>query len=334
MKQNKSIRLGRDFTNLLNTQFLTEQERQQLKEGKLLVFDMDAKVQIKAKQDIINQIRVAKETGISHVELDGGIPNPFLDITPQECGKVLEFARKNGVTFSFHIPYTFVATAAAAFQEADRKVAVTLIKRYIDISAELDCNNIVMHPGAVPFYQTTGEYGRLAIKSIVNSLSELAAYAQEKKLVLHLENNTAFDCIAFEIEECLEILNEVNKKGNNLKFCFDIGHWFTRADAGKKIPEPPENIINSIPAGILGQVHLNDYIPVVKKFHPPLHFESGLLKRGNLVNLMKKFKDKGVSLVVVETAVRDVDDLLNSRKIIEDEQKYLKGIIDEVEKEG
>jgi len=334
MKQNKSIRIGRDFTNLLNTHFLTEQERQHLKEGKLLVSDMDAKVQLKTKTDIVNQIRVAKETGISHVELDGGVPNPFLDITPEYCEEVRGFAGKNDVTLSFHIPYTFVATATAAFQDADREIAVGLIKRYVDVAEKINCNNVVMHPGAVPFYQTTGEYGRMIIRSVIKSFSELAVYAREKKLVLHLENNTAFDCVAFEIQECLEIIEEVNKKGNDLKFCFDIGHWFTRADAGKKIPEPPESIMDSIPAGVLGQVHLNDYIPVVKKFHPPLHFESGLLKRGNLVNLMKKFKDKGVSLVIVETAVRDVNDLLNSIKIIEDEQKYLKGIIDEVEKDG
>ncbi|MEW6040087.1 MAG: sugar phosphate isomerase/epimerase family protein [Elusimicrobiota bacterium] len=325
------MRLGRDFTNLLNTSFLTEEEKKLLKEGKIAVSDMDAKVQIKSKRDIINQIKVAKETGLDHVELDGGIPNPFLEMSAAEIRAGRDFSEKNGITLSLHIPYTFVCASTAAFQESDRVMAVEMIKKYLNVAGELGCNNVVMHPGAVPFYQTLGEYGKMVLRSVVKSLLEIVPLAEKKKLSFHLENNTAFDGVAFEIPECLEIIKEVNAKGHNVKFCFDIGHWFTRVDVNLKVHNPPESILNEIPNGIFSQVHLNDYIPVVKKFHPPLHYQKGLLKKENLVNLIRKLARKGASLIVVETAVREVDELLNARELMDAESKYLREVFKDAE---
>jgi len=323
------MKIGRDFTNLLNTSFLTEKERTELKKGTLAVADMDARVQIRAKADIINQIKVAKETGLDHVELDGGVPNPYLEIPTEKLSEAKEFARKQGITISFHLPYTFVAAATASFQESDRRAAVELLKRYIDVAALLGCNNVNMHPGAVPFYQTVGEYKKIVKSSVIKSLEELAPYAESGGLVFHLENNTAFDSICFEVAECIEMIDAANKNGSKVRFCFDIGHWFTRADIGLKIPEPPEDIVNEIPDGYLGQIHLNDYIPVVKKFHPPLHYEKGLLKRANLVRLVKMLKSKGADLIVVETAVREVDELLDARNLMDAEGRFLRSVLEE-----
>lgn len=323
------MKIGRDFTNLLNTSFLTPDERKDLKSGSLAVADMDARVQIRAKADIVNQIKVAKETGLDHVELDGGVPNPYLELSEGKLVEAKEYAAKNGITLSFHLPYTFVAAATASFQESDRAVAVELLKKYIDVAKTLGCNNVNMHPGAVPFYQAVGEYKKIVKASVIKSLEELVPYAESKGLVFHLENNTAFDSICFEVAECLEIIDAVNKKGAKVKFCFDIGHWFTRADVGLKLPEPPEDIMNEIPKGYLGQIHLNDYIPVVKKFHPPLHYEKGLLKKANLVRLVKMLKDKGADLIIVETAVREIDELLDARNIMDAESKFLREVLKE-----
>ncbi|MDI6757162.1 MAG: sugar phosphate isomerase/epimerase family protein [Endomicrobiia bacterium] len=323
------MKIGRDFTNLLNTSFLTPDERNDLKSGKLAVSDMDARVQIRAKADIVNQIKVAKETGLNHVELDGGVPNPYLELSEGKLVEAKEYAAKNAITLSFHLPYTFVAAATASFQESDRAVAVELLKKYIDVAKILGCNNVNMHPGAVPFYQAVGEYKKIVKSSVTKSLEELVPYAESKGLVFHLENNTAFDSICFEVAECLEIIDAVNKKGGKVKFCFDIGHWFTRADTGLKISEPPEDIMNEIPKGYLGQIHLNDYIPVVKKFHPPLHYEHGLLKKANLMRLVKMLKDKGADLIVVETAVREIDELLDARAIMDAESKFLRDVLKE-----
>ena len=80
----------------------------------------------------------------------------------------------------------------------------------------------------------------------------------------------------------IDIINTVNKNGADVKYCFDIGHWFTRGlpQFGKKeIPDPPEKIVEEIPDGLFYQVHLNDFIIDGDKFkfHPPLHNQLGFL---------------------------------------------------------
>jgi sugar phosphate isomerase/epimerase len=327
--KNKKMRFGRDFTNMLNTLYLTEEERLLLKEEKLKVPDMDARVQIKVKSDLVGQIKFAKELGVRHIEIDGGIPNPYLSMSESTLFTARETAKIYDITLSFHLPYTFVANSIASFQEEDRKYAVELLKRYIDQAAKLGCVNCVLHPGSIPFYQATGEYLNIVKESLYKSYSELAQYSYDKNVMLHLENNTAFDFVMVEIEDNIELLERIDPKGEIIKYCYDIGHWFTRADVGKEVPTPPEKVFELIPEKYIGQMHLNDYIPVVKKFHPPLYYEKGLLKKQNLINLLKIMEKKKVKLVIVETAVREINELLSTKDIILREQNYLKEVCKE-----
>ncbi len=331
------MRIGRNFTNMLEASFLSKKEREDLKSGLLSVGDMDARVQIKAKKDIINQLEVGQKIGLSHIELDGGVPNPFLEMNKDQVTAAKAYAREKNMTMSLHLPYTYVAASTCAFQESDRVLAVSLQKRYIDFASELGCASVVMHPGSVPFYQAMGEYLNMVDESLGKTLIELFSYSEEREIVFHLENNTAFDTYGVYNSDIISIIKRVNDQGCKVKYCFDIGHWFTidlpmhkknfsREAIGKK----PEDIVDEIPDNILHQVHLNDFWinPDPKgnplfKFHPPLHYQKGFLKEENLRKLSEKFSSKGVKTVVVETAVRDTDELLNAEKILSDETKYL-----------
>ncbi|MEA3506988.1 MAG: sugar phosphate isomerase/epimerase family protein [Elusimicrobiota bacterium] len=329
------MKIGRNFTNMLETSFLNDEERKKFKAGELPVYNMDARVQIKAKRDIINQLKVGKDIGLSHIELDGGVPNPYLEISDEEIKKAREYAKKEGMTMSFHLPYTYVGAATIGFQESDRKIACDLQKRYIDVASKLGCVSVVMHPGSVPFYQAMGEYLVMLRESLVKTLKDLFPYAKERGIIFHLENNTAFDSYGVDNKEVIDIISEVNEsEGMDIKYCFDIGHWLTialpRFRGPDAIPSPPESIAEDIPADMLYQVHLNDFYinPDPKgsppfKFHPPLHKQIGFLKKENLKNLARIFKEKGVETVVVETAVRDIEDLLNAKDIIARETAYL-----------
>jgi len=322
------LRIGRNFTNLLETMYLTDDEKKALKEGKLTVLDMDAKVQVKSKRNISFQIEIAKEIGIDHVELDGGIPNPFLSMTDKEIEKSKSKSKELGITLSLHLPYTFIAESIVSFQREEREVAVNLLKRYIDFAEKLNCISVNMHPGRVPFYQAEGRYLEIVREGIKESLTELANYSSKKGIKFHLENNTYFDNIFKEVDEIVELLLSLRKKDVDISFCFDIGHWFTRGSFSLEIPDPPEDIFLKIPDELLWEVHLNDYIVEKKKFHPPLHYQSGPLKKENLKKLAKYFKEKGVELVVVETAVRDVDELLNSKELLLKESSYLREVLE------
>ncbi len=330
------MKIGRNFTNMLETSFLTPEERKQFKEGSLAVCDMDARVQIRSKRDIINQLDVGKEIGLDHIELDGGVPNPYLEMSDEELARAAEHASELGMSISLHLPYTYVAAATICFQESDRKIAVELLMRYMDVAEKLGCLSVVMHPGSVPFYQAMGEYMKILRVSMVRTLKELYPYAAGKGLILHLENNTAFDSYGVYNSDIIDILEEVNSDGCDVKYCFDIGHWFTielpmhkKTYSRESIPESPEDIVKEIPDSLFYQVHLNDFqIEGDKfKFHPPLHYEKGFLKRDNLVSLASILRDKGTEIIVVETAVREIDELLSAGKILAEETAYLNEVL-------
>lgn len=320
------MKLGRDFTNLLYFNYLGKEEEDKLREGKIGVHDVDALVQEIAKADITGQVAVAKKIGINHVELDGAVPNPYLSFTPEQKEQAKSAAKKAGIDLSFHLPYTYVGGSTCAPYEQDRKIAVELQKRYIAFASEIGCNYVNMHPGVVPFYHAVGKYFDLIRTNLVKSLVELGEMAKSKNLVLHLENNTAFDGCFYEPEEIVSVVEEVRKQGINVYFNFDIGHWFTRADVGKPLPKRPEDIIEEVPEGLFKEFHLNDYVPGKKIFHPPLHHQMGALKRENLVRLADLIKKKGAELIVLETAFREKEQVLDRDKIMKEEAEYVKTI--------
>ena len=86
------VKIGRNFTNLLELDYVSQEDRERFKKGEIDVPDLDALTQIKSKRDIPKQIEVAKEIGLDHIELDGGVPNPFLEMSEEE----IERARKIG----------------------------------------------------------------------------------------------------------------------------------------------------------------------------------------------------------------------------------------------
>lgn len=322
------VRIGRNFTNLLELDYVSQEDRERFKKGEIDVPDLDALAQIKSKRDIPKQIEVAREIGLDHIELDGGVPNPFLEMSAEEIERAKHAAQESGITISLHLPYTYVATSTCAFQESDRELAVFLQKRYLKFAKEVGAINSVMHPGTVPFYQTGPQYQEELKKSLIKSLVELAKASKELGISFHVENNTAFDIVFVEPEEIYPVIEEVKREGLEIHYCFDIGHWFTRADGTppKEIPDPPESIMEKIPAELLREIHLNDYIPKIKKFHPPLHYQKGLLKRKNLERFAQIVKEKRVELIVVETAVRDPQELLNAKRLLRDETNYLNDI--------
>ncbi len=320
------MKLGRDFTNLLYRDYLSKEDLERLKAGEIGVPDMDALVQVKAKGDIPGQIAAAKRYGLDHVELDGAVPNPYLSMDAEEKRRAREAAQKAGITLSLHLPYTYVGGSTCAPHETDRRAAAELMKQYIDFASEIGCIYCNMHPGVVPFYHAVGKYFDLIRSSLVRTLLELGEYAKERNVTLLLENNTAFDGCFFEPEELCSVVEEVRNQGVDVYFNFDIGHWFTRADVGKPLPDPPEQIMEEIPDGLFKELHLNDYVPGKRLFHPPLHEQLGPLKRENLIRYAEIVKRKGAELIVLETAIKTTDQVLNRDKIIEAENAFIREI--------
>lgn len=322
------VRLGRDYTNCLVFDYLGEEEKRSLEKGELDLESMSALALLRAKRDVERQIEVTHELGMSHIELDADPPNPYLDFDGNRRREIKEGAEANDVTLSLHLPYSYVGGSVCSPQEDDREVAVELHKRCIQFAADVGARYVIMHPGSVPSYHRLGRYHSSIHESLLRSLIELGEFAAARGIVFHLENNTASDSIYSEIEDCLTIIKEARSQGVQIYFNFDIGHWFTRVDFGKQIPDPPEKVLEPIPPDFLKELHLNDYVPGEEMFYPPLHLGWGLLQRGNLERYARLVKRKGVETVVLKTAMKSIEQVLDREELLKRESEYVRDIFE------
>jgi sugar phosphate isomerase/epimerase len=307
-------------------QHLDEQEKHALQSGKLDLASMNALALEKTKLDVGHQIQVITELGMNHIELDTDSPNPYVSLNGEKRREIKEMGESAGITFSVHLPYSYVGGSICAPQENDREIAVELHKRCVQFAADVGARYVNVHPGSVPFYHGLGKYKELIHDALFKSLSELGKMAADLGICLHLENNTAFDGIYSEVEDCISIIRELRQKDVDVYFNLDIGHWFTRADTGSQIPDPPEKIMDEIPPGYTKELHLNDYVPGKKMFHPPMHLEWGLLKRENLKRYAELVKRKGAEIIVLETALKTPEQVTNWRELLREETEYVKSI--------
>ncbi|MEW6222532.1 MAG: sugar phosphate isomerase/epimerase family protein [Candidatus Hadarchaeota archaeon] len=320
------MRLGRDYTNCLVLDHLEENDRRAFEQGKLDLASVNAIGLEKAKLDVEMQLKVTRELGMDHVELDSDPPNPYIRLDQGQRKKIRKAAEDNGITLSLHLPYSYVGGSICSPGEEERRTAVEFHKRCMKFASDVGALYVNIHPGSAPFYHRLGKYNAIIRSSIINSLVELEAFAKELDLLMHLENNTAFDGIYSELEDCISLVEELRGRGANVYFNFDIGHWFTRADTGSQITDPPEDSMKKIPSGYMKEVHLNDYVPGKKMFHPPLHLEWGLLKRENMKRYVEIVKGAGVEVVVLETAMKSNEQMLDWRYLLKQESDYIKDL--------
>jgi len=320
------MRLGRDYTNCLMLDYLDDERKKSVESGDLDLGSANVFALEKAKSDVERQIEVTRELGMNHVELDSDSPDPYLEFDAARRREIRETAESNDVTLSLHLPYSYVGQSLCCLQESDRKIAVELDKQCLKFASDIGAKYAVTHPGTAPFYQTVGKYREFMREALVKSLVELGKLASESGVMLHLENNVAFDNLFIEVDECIDAIRLVRDQGIDLYFNFDIGHWFTRADIGKEIPNPPEKIMETLPDELLKELHLNDYVPGKKMFHPPIHLGWGPLKRENLERYAEIVKRKGVEVIVLETALKNLDQLRQRQELLREESEYVRKI--------
>jgi len=321
------LKLGRNFTNTLIFEHLTDEEKEKFLNNELSVEDVGVLCSERNKGDIAAQAEFAKEIKFDHIELDGDVPNPFLDWTEDEIIEMKDVLRKHNITASLHLPYNFVGASVCSIQKIDRELAVQLHKKYLDFAEKLGCVAANLHPGSIPFYHKSSLYVSRYRDALIESLLELSEYASRKKIKLHLENETAFHNFVYTPKSLLDVVETVRNQGGELYLNFDIGHWFTVQNIGDTIPDNPEKVIELFPSEYLYELHLNDYVAEEKLFHPPLNRYSGLMKRENLERYFVIVKKKGVKLIVIETAVRDREELIRAKDIIREESAMIRELV-------
>ncbi|MEA2081581.1 MAG: TIM barrel protein, partial [Elusimicrobiota bacterium] len=214
----------------------------------------------------------------------------------------------------------------ACMQKEDRERAVELQKIYIDFAKDVGAKHLNMHPGTAPFYMDGPLWMEKIEAALMESVMELADYAGD--INFHIENNVSFDTLYVEPEDGIRLVQKCRKKGAEVYYNLDIGHWFTRALApggkAKPVPEHPEQIMKTIPKELVKELHLNDFVPETFTFHPPLHLSKGPLQRENLVEYGKIVKTLEPEVIILETAAKTKEQVARSHELVEEELKYVR----------
>jgi len=321
------MKIGRNFTNTLIAEVLNEEERKKVISGEIDLFSMNALGLMEFKRRVIFQLEAAKKIGLDWLELDCDVPNPYLDFTDEECSKIKEKAEELGITLSVHLSYSGVGKEVACIQDYERELVVGLHKKYLDFAHKIGAKVCILHPGTAPFYFLSPYFLDKIETALLKTLRELIPYAVERGIKFHIENNVSFDNIYYEVEDVLKIVEKLREENFEVYFNFDIGHWFTRAEKGKDIPDDPVEILEKIPEEYVYEIHLNDYVPKKIIFHPPLIDTPGLLKKEVLERYFKIMKERlRPEVIVLETAFKTKEQIERRWEFLEKETEYIRQI--------
>ncbi|MGQ9788275.1 MAG: sugar phosphate isomerase/epimerase family protein [Candidatus Hadarchaeaceae archaeon] len=316
------VKLGRNFKNFLVIEKLDERGKLALMRGELDMNSISPEVLKKAELNVEKQIEIITDLGMNHLEIELGSTDAHLDFYPERIKCINELARSNELTLSVNLPNSFPNGGIVSLRLEDRGAATEIQRKYLQLAVGLGAKYANLRPGYVPVENRKGNYQELVHNSIVSSLVELGKSAMGLGLALHIENNTAFDGICCEIDECLRLVKRVREEGVTIYFNFNIGNWLTNAEITHQTPTEPESQLALIPPDYIKELHLSDYIPG-DMTRPPLHLDLGSLKHHNLERYARLAKIKKAETVVVETEIRSVEQAINYRDFLRNETKYL-----------
>jgi len=320
------VGLGRNFKNSLLLEHLDGQEKIAFIKGGMDLASINPIVLRKARTNIERQIKMILDLGLTHLELDSDSTDAYLSFDPERRRQINELAKSSGLTLSLNLPCSFINGGVCSLKEDDRKTAIEIQKRNIQFAADIGAKYVNLYPGNVPPENRAGNYKELVHQSLFNSLLELGKFANELGLAFHLENNTAFEGICNDINDCVAIVKEVREQGVPMYFNFDIGNWLTNAEFSRHMSAQPENLLMQIPPDYIKELHLSDYVPGEMVFRPPLHLEWGLLKHYNLEHYARLTKIKKAETVVLETEMKSIEQALNFKDVLRAETDYVLNI--------
>ncbi len=181
---------------------------------------MDGKVDL-ANLNYLDVMKNSVEAGFKHVEITGDLPYVFPGIlTPEKIEELVEFKKKEGITFSIHLPLW--AMEPAAFSEQIRDGSVAAFVDCIELTKPLDPTCWVLHPtGAL-----TVEFLNMKLPEFAKGLvlNQFCTYAEDsiRKLLDKADippEKIAVENIEFPFESLEPIIEELG-----LSICFDTGH--------------------------------------------------------------------------------------------------------------
>jgi len=181
---------------------------------------MEGKVDL-SNLNYIDVMMNSVNAGFKHIEITGDLPYVLPGIlTPEEIDKLVELKKKEGITFSVHLPLW--GQEPAAFSEHIRDGSVRTFVDCIELTKPLNPICWVLHPtGAL-----TVEFLNMNLPDFAKGLitNQFCSYAEDsiRKLIEYANippDKIAVENIEFPFESMEPIIDELG-----LSVCFDTGH--------------------------------------------------------------------------------------------------------------
>lgn len=210
---------------------------------------MDGKVDL-ADLNYLDVMKNSVEAGFKHVEITGDLPYVLPGIlTSEKIEELVEFKKKEGITYSIHLPLW--AMEPAAFSEQIRDGSVATFAECIELTKPLDPTCWVLHPtGALTVEFLNIEFPEFAKGLILN---QFCAYAEDsiRKLLDKVDvppEKIAVENIEFPFESMEPIIEELG-----LSICLDTGHLLAGFSGDISVLDFVEKYFDRI-----AELHLHD----------------------------------------------------------------------------
>ena len=187
----------------------------------------------------------AHEVFYIDAELDV-VPNAYESFDDTRCSKIRDACAEHGLHLGLH---TLSGVNTAEISPFARDAADEYLKAYVDLSAKLQAEWIVVHAG----YHFGDKERRM--KAALERLKRLADYAEQRSARLLLENlNWEPDMaevhyLAHTVEECAYFFDRIDSPA--LGWSFTVNH-------ATLVPEGIDGFLDALPLERCGEVRLAD----------------------------------------------------------------------------
>lgn len=250
-------------------------------------------------------IIAASNNNCTHWYIDGSLPTDSIDTwTGQRIENIKEMIGIYRVQPIFHGNFK---VPLASDVEQLRRAAIEYTKAEIDISHKLSAS-LIIHGGGIVEPRLVKQAKRKALANYLLSVSELAEYAMDKNVTLHLENLSdyqnyrPFHYIFTHMEEFDFVFNAISRF-NNVDFFLDIGHANICGGEPVKVIKKYHKIIKGL------SFSNNDGL---RDLH--LGIKNGIIDYDEIINAIIKCNWTGI--VVFETRGRSVEQSISDVKSI------------------
>jgi sugar phosphate isomerase/epimerase len=168
-------------------------------------------------------LSLTKEQKLDSVEIIAEAPHIILDkIEQSDRLRTKEQAEELGIDLTIHA--TFSDLNLASLNDNVRLLAISEIRKCIDYAKDIGAKIVTIHPG--DYGATGGHFPKKALQKHLLSLEALADYAEEKKIILGLENMPILSLNQFRSNYSPDGIANLVVKINSpfLQITWDVGH--------------------------------------------------------------------------------------------------------------